>query len=115
MWYQSLMDSYIIHVSILLAFALGYILGRLDIIASRLAGSAGPVYQSPLAKSSRTGRPTPVLQPDTSTIDINETKVVTKINTDGLQKVSDVEIGTTTAKQDTINASVSKLAQLKGK
>ena len=56
-----------------------------------------------------------MLQPDVSTIDINETKVVTKINTDGLQKASDVEIGTTTAKQDTINASVSKLAQLKGK
>jgi hypothetical protein len=115
LWYQNLMDNYIIHVSILLAFSLGYILGRLDIISSRLAGPAGPTYQSPLAKSSRGGRPTPVLQPDISTIDINETKVVTKIDTSGMQRMGEKEMGKTTSTADNISSSVSKLAQLKGK
>lgn len=46
-------------------------------------------------------------------IDIDTRTVVTAINTAGIQKGSDVEMGTTTATQDTINESVSRLAQLK--
>jgi hypothetical protein len=48
-------------------------------------------------------------------IDIDTRTVVTKIDTDNIQPGSDVELGKTTAQEDTINASVSKLAQLKGK
>jgi hypothetical protein len=48
-------------------------------------------------------------------IDIDTRTVVTEINTAGIQKGSEVEMGTTTAAQDTINESVSRLAQLKGK
>jgi hypothetical protein len=48
-------------------------------------------------------------------IDIDTRTVVTEISTAGIQKGSQVELGTTSAKQDTINESVSRLAQLKGK
>ncbi|NBP04473.1 MAG: hypothetical protein EBU90_31195 [Proteobacteria bacterium] len=48
-------------------------------------------------------------------IDIDERKVVTEINTKDIQKVSEIELGVTTATQDTIGESASKLAQLKGR
>ena len=47
--------------------------------------------------------------------DIDTSKVVTEINTAGLERASAVELGTTKTKEDTINQSVSKLSQLKGK
>lgn len=48
-------------------------------------------------------------------IAIDSSKFVTDIRTDNINKVTDIVLGTTTTQQDTINQSVSKLAQLKGR
>lgn len=48
-------------------------------------------------------------------ISIDSSKVVTKIDTAGIERGSDVEFGQTTAQQDTLKDSVSKLSQLKGR
>mgnify|MGYP003350642188 CR=1 FL=1 len=48
-------------------------------------------------------------------VSIDERKFVTDIKTDTIQKVTEIEMGKTTTQQDTINQSVSKLAQLKGR
>ena len=49
-------------------------------------------------------------------IEIDTRTVVTEINTAGLQRASNAEMGqTTTAADSTINQSVSRLSQLKGK
>jgi hypothetical protein len=48
-------------------------------------------------------------------IEIDAGKYVGEINTASMQKTQDVTLGKTTQTQDDINASVSKLAHLKGK
>ena len=50
-----------------------------------------------------------------SKIAIDERKFVGRVETDALVKMSENSIGKTTVAQDDIQASVSKLAQLKGK
>jgi hypothetical protein len=48
-------------------------------------------------------------------VDINTSTFVTAISTAGMERSGAGELGKTTAVQDDIGASVSKLSQLKGK
>ena len=107
-------------------FLLGYFFARLDFfytVLRRLHGVDGGT----LVMESRVQQPVSFFEQEKKAakqaavkeklgkIDIDMRTVVTKIDTDAIQPGSAVELGTTTAQEDTINASVSKLAQLKGK
>ena len=100
----------------------GYLCARLDYIyvrlrewhegASQLPQATGFFAQRMDKAARNSSGPAQVVA---EKIDIDTRTVVTEINTKDIQKGSEVELGTTTAKQDTINESVSRLAQLKGK
>ena len=95
------------------ALLLGYICGRLSCLTSTVkAAPQGFFAQNPANKKRRVEDTTTA---DNVKIDIDERKVVSQINTDTMQKVTQTELGTKTAVADDINASVSRLAQLKGK
>lgn len=104
----------------------GYLCARLDYIYVRLREWHEGASQIPQAtgffaermdRAARqsSGEAKTQAQAVAQKIDIDTRTVVTEIDTKGIQKGSEVELGTTTAKQDTINESVSRLAQLKGK
>lgn len=108
------------------AFLLGYFFARLDfvyVVSRKIHGAGG----TSLVMESRAQQPTSFFEKEKKAaqqtavkeklgkIDIDTRTVVTKIDTDTIQPGSDVELGKTTAQEDTINASVNKLAQLKGK
>lgn len=78
--------------------ATGFFAERMDRAARKPAGEA-KTHQEKVAQK----------------IEIDTRTVVTEINTQGIEKGSEVELGTTIAQQDKINESVSRLAQLKGK
>lgn len=106
-------------------FLLGYLFARLDFlyVVLRKIYDYGDGGQALVAQT----RPTSFFEKEKKEakaaevkqqlgkIDIDTRTVVTKIDTDSIQKGSEVELGRVTAQEDTINASVSKLAQLKGK
>jgi hypothetical protein len=106
-----------------LGLFVGYLCARLDYIYVRLREWHDGASQLPQAtgffaqrmeKAGRTSGNTQT-QAVAEKIDIDTRTVVTEINTAGIQKGSEIELGTTTAQQDNIGASVSKLAQLRGK
>lgn len=108
------------HVYLLLgvAFLVGYVVGRLDFVVCRLAHanpaahSVGTPQWNAQMRETRRG----VSVPETgSKIDINDTKVVLPVDTSGIQKVTQVELGQTKTIADDVNAAASRLAQLKGK
>ena len=112
---------------IFIGYVAGYIVGRLDIVYSalrilvRIAKGAvdepnpqSPVMQS-TAQSRRFSVAPSVPAPATTRVDINETKFVAPVSTAGMERSGAGELGKTTAVQDDIGASVSKLSQLKGK
>lgn len=95
------------------AFVLGYIVGRLDFIAGRLAAAVGAETQSSFIPQTR-GRKNNTVAPSVSSVAaIDEAKVVLPINTAGMQKVNQIELGKTTAVADDVNSAASRLAQLK--
>jgi hypothetical protein len=115
-------------LGILGGFLLGYFFARVDFFYTVLRkvheyGDGGRT----LVMESRVQSPTSFFEQEKKAakvsatkeklgkIDIDTRTVVTKIDTDAIQKGSDMELGKTTAHEDTLNASVSKLAQLKGK
>jgi hypothetical protein len=99
----------------------GYLCARLDYLYVRLREWHAGASQIPQATGFFAQRMATTPRPPVGTplvaekIDIDTRTVVTEINTAGIQKGSDVEMGTTTAQQDNIGASVSRLSQLKGK
>lgn len=90
-------------------FIAGYICGRLDFIAA-LFGRQGVTTtgQKGFLRSSTAPAAKPNVEIDTRTF-------VNTIQTNDLVKTSKIDIGKTSVAQDDIQASVSKLAQLKGK
>lgn len=90
-----------------LSFILGYTVGRIDGIKALLT-------------KSETEKPVSFLQQSRTDlgkkkqVTIDDSTFVTDVSTDTLQRAHG-EIGKTTVAQDSIDASVSKLAQLKGK
>lgn len=112
------MDYVLIHVCILLAFVLGYIAGRLDVIAARLTGAnptTHPVGTPQWTAQLRDTRRSVPVQDAVSKININDTKVVVPVDTSGIKRVSDVELGKTQTVADNVNAAADKLAQLKAR
>lgn len=106
-------------------FVLGYIVARLDALyylwRGVASGSSGASTMESRAQpptsfftKSKAASGGDVKTP-LGVIDIDTRTVVTKIDTGAMQRGSDVELGKTTAQEDTIGASVSKLANLKGK
>lgn len=106
-------------------FVLGYFIARMDflyVVLKKIHGGGGGSLimesrETPVSffeKEKKAAKQAEVKE-KLGKIDIDTRTVVTKIDTDTIQKGSDVELGRTTAQEDTINASVSKLAQLKGK
>jgi hypothetical protein len=107
-------------------YVAGYVVGRLDIIYNTLralkrvafgaepAGAPSPVERT--TQKSRTFSATePAPKSTLAPIDINTSTFVTAVNTAGMERAGSGELGKTTAVQDDIGSSVSKLAQLKGK
>lgn len=92
-------------------FVLGYLVGRVDLICARLSSSA-PALPTPKSFSFNTRQS---VAAGTAPPTIDERKYVAPIKTDGLVKTDSIALGKTTAKEDDIQSSVSKLAQLKGK
>lgn len=99
----------------------GYLCARLDYLYVRLREWHEGASQVPQAtgffaqRMEQATRRAETKSPVAERIDIDTRTVVTEINTAGIKKGSEVELGTTTAAQDNIGASVSKLAGLKGK
>ena len=111
------MDTYVISaLAGVSGVVLGYIIARLDGIYSllrRQPQSALPAPSSFFAKKHDTARAE--VQEKVGQIEIDASKFVTDIRTDNIKKVTDIVMGKTTTQSDTINQSVSKLAQLKGR
>jgi hypothetical protein len=115
---------------IFMGYVAGYLTGRLDIIYSALRVVCKPVQTSDREPTpvpqvvghsvSHTLRPTRNETPDfvvkpSVPLDINTSTFVTAISTFGMERAGTGELGKTTAVQDDIGSSVSKLSQLKGK
>lgn len=90
-----------------LSFILGYAVGRIDNIRDlfRKETTEKPVSFFAQAKSEAKQK---------SKLQIDDSTFVTDVSTDTLQRAHG-EIGKTTVAQDSIDTSVSKLAQFKGK
>jgi len=114
---------------ICMGYVAGYLVGRLDIIYGALRfmrqvvqGSDGGHAAHPQTVVERATSKSrafqhveaPTLAP-TKPIDINTSTFVTTISTTGMERAGATELGKTTAVQDDIGLSVSKLSQLKGK
>lgn len=95
------------------AFVLGYLCGRVGALTNSVkATPTGFFADNPVSKPRRS-EPAPVTP--AVKVDIDERKIVSQINTDTMQKVTQIELGTKTAVADDINVSVNKLSQLKGR
>lgn len=99
---------------------LGYLLARLDAIYTLLRAKqeSGLLLEQRQPSSffaKKHDRERAAVQEKIGGISIDTSTFVTEIKTDTMQKVNDVAMGKTTTQSDTINQSVSKLAQLKGK
>lgn len=96
-------------------YAIGYIVGRLDLIYRVIRG-AGGLLAGDAAKAPKDFFAQQAAAQTTKTkIEIDDRKFVGRVDTDALVKTSENSIGKTTVAQDDIQSSVSKLAQLKGK
>lgn len=95
------------------AFALGYLIGRVDSLHARLHNLE---HGSP-ARDFKLDKPKKWFTQDTPAarqpISIDNSKFVTEVSTAGLEKPEDVALGEKKTVQDDISASVSKLAHLK--
>lgn len=95
---------------------MGYVIARLDGIYSLLRQQ--PVNNLPEPSSffaKKRDKAQAEVEEKVGQISIDASKFVTDIRTDNISKINNVELGKTTTQQDTLNQSVSKLAQLKGR
>jgi predicted Holliday junction resolvase-like endonuclease len=98
---------------------LGYLLARLDAVYTMLrdnqAGLTREQRQPTSFFTKERRREQAAVEEKIGQISIDSSKFVTDIRTDNIKKLTDTILGKTTTQQDTINQSVSKLAQLKGR
>lgn len=101
---------------IVVGYAVGYTIGRLDLIyrTLRLFTSDASVSGKPADFFSKVKADDKAACVKTK-IAIDDSKFVVPINTANLAKTSDAALGKITTTEDDIEASVSRLAQLKGK
>ncbi len=102
---------------ILVGYTAGYVIGRIDFVyrvaklfAGHVADSVADRPQDFFKKAAAESQAKAA-----NKIEINDSKFVAPVKTDALQKSEAISLGKTTTAQDDIQASVSKLAQLKGK
>lgn len=109
------MDTYVIGA--LAGVVLGYVIARLDGIYSLLRHQreADTLPQPSSFFAKKRDKLQAEVEERVAQIAIDSSKFVTDIRTDNINKITDIVLGTTTTQQDTINQSVSKLAQLKGR
>lgn len=100
----------------LVCLVLGYIVGRLEWLVARAYEQPDqpvtPAWLPPNKARASTSSELPANKPK---IEIESSKVVTKLDTSAIQKADNVTLGTVTTKQEDINGAASRLAQLKGK
>lgn len=90
------------------AFVAGYLLGRMETLLAVLRGQTHSAPQGFFAKTK-----SPEQAPLVANIEIDERKVVSQIDTNSLQNVTQIQLGKQVVAADDINASVNKLAALK--
>lgn len=109
------MNEYLINGAAI-GLLLGYIVGRLDFLVFLTKCSERSVAAS---QSSAITKPRSFFDQSEEkakpALDIDTRKFVNPVKTDDLTKAADTSLGKTTVANDDIQASVSKLAQLKGK
>ena len=100
-------------------YIVGYIVGRLDLIYRTLSTFRKMENSQFANHERRQKKPRDFFSdepaPPKTKIEIDERKYVSAIKTDDLARTNDKTLGKITATDDDIGASVSKLAQLKGK
>ena len=108
--------NYTVHLCVLAAFALGYIIGRVDLLVYLLSEKeqADPVGFFQKNKPSAL-RENAESKAKAKVADIDSSKFVAPISTAGMERSDSAALGKTTTTEDDIQASVSKLAQLKGR
>ena len=98
----------------LLAFALGYVIGRVDLLVylREKPEQAGPVgfFQNNTPRALRENA-----ENSAKVADIDSSKFVAPISTAGMERMDTAALGKMTTTEDDIQASVSKLAQLKSR
>lgn len=95
------------------AFALGYLVGRVDWLVCLLREKA-PAGPPGFFQKNKPGAPHETAQRK-PVADIDSSKFVAPISTAGMERTDTAALGKTTTTEDDIQASVSKLAQLKGR
>lgn len=99
----------------LIVFALGYIAGRVDLIV-KSGRTVSETTQPPQSFFAKTGNvEKEIKKVKVAVPDIDTSLYVGAVVTDNLVKTNAATLGTTSTTSDNINASVSKLAQLKNK
>jgi hypothetical protein len=108
--------NYTVHLCVLAAFAFGYIIGRVDLLVYLLGEKeqADPVgfFQKNKPRALRENAESSA---KAKVADIDSSKFVAPISTAGMERTDTAALGKTTTTEDDIQASVSKLAQLKGR
>ena len=104
-------------IAVFAGLVLGYLIARLDGIYSllRQQQEANNLPQPSSFFAKKRDKAQAEVEEKVGQISIDSSKFVTDIRTDNIKKVTDVVMGKTTTQQDTINQSVSKLSQLKGR
>jgi len=102
---------------LMIGYIFGYIIGRLDLIyrtvrlfTLHISDIVSDKPQDFFRKVAAEDKPKPA-----NKVEINDSKFVAPVRTDSLTKSNETAIGKTTMTDDDIQASVSRLAQLKGK
>lgn len=105
---------------VFVAFFAGYVVARLDSIYAVLtkkAGADGGTFlmaaTAPPARGVRQQQEQAAAEARIAQVSIDTTTVVTPVKTDDIKKSADVALGSVTKQSDTLDSSVSKLAQLK--
>lgn len=108
--------NYVVHFCVLAAFALGYVIGRVDLLVYLLGKKeqVDPVgfFQKNKPRALRENAESLV---KAKVADIDSSKFVAPISTAGMERTDTAALGKMTTTEDDIQASVSKLAQLKGR
>jgi len=97
-------------------FIVGYSVARLDGIYSLLRQPPANTLPEPSSFfAPKHAKKPAAVAARVAQVAIDDSTFVTDIKTDNISKVNELELGKTTTQQDTLNQSVSKLAQLKGR
>jgi hypothetical protein len=120
------METFLIVASYFIVFSLGYIISRMNTPAPIAVTVHNPITQTPVVQTispspvpekpvsflSRTAEQKPIYG-GVRNIKIDDSKFITEVKTDSLEKKFDDLGNTTVAKDESLSANVNKLASLK--